>query len=358
MTSTPLENLEAHILRFVCEVETPLRLYAHKGSALRGAWVQALLSHACPQPWECAGASCLLPHGCPIAALVGPADEVGERGRDVPRPYVLEPPLDSRIEYAPGDTLEWRMVLFGRAVEWFPYVIMATRFMGEAGLGVAAQSSGERPGTRSSSNGARDKGRFWLREIWAVNPLGGVQQRLYAHGERDVELPGLPITAEQVTARARRLPADHITLNIKTPLRLGQDRQDSGERRLVHAAPPFETLIRRLDGRLRDLTTHYTTTTVAVHPASAQENPPELYPEWPRLDIEKARGIAAAGKLEWLDLQRYSSRQERRLPMGGLRGRVQYTGDLEPFLPLLVWGQFAHVGKYAVMGNGGYDICI
>ena len=154
-----LTNFEAHMLRLVCEVETPLRLHLHKGSALRGAWVEALLSRACPQPWACAGASCRMPQGCPIAAIVGPADEVGERGRDVPRPYVVEPALDSRTDYAPGETLEWRIALFGKATEWFPYVVMATLVMGERGVG-----------------GGR--GRFRLREVWSENPLSGAQARL------------------------------------------------------------------------------------------------------------------------------------------------------------------------------------
>ena len=79
MISTPLQSLEAHLLRFVCEVETPLRLFTHKGSALRGAWVEALMSRACPQPRACGGAACMMPQGCPIAALVGPAEEGRER---------------------------------------------------------------------------------------------------------------------------------------------------------------------------------------------------------------------------------------------------------------------------------------
>lgn len=335
MTSdTPLQHLEAHLLRFVCEVETPLRLHAHKGSALRGAWAEALMSRACPQPWVCTGARCMMPHGCPIAALVGSSDEGGERGRDVPRPYVFEPPADSRTDYAPGDTLEWRMALFGRAVEWFPYVVVGVRLMGERGMGVPAGASG------------RARGTFRLREIWASNPLSGVQQRLYSSEDSQVQSPGLPITHEGMVAAASRLPTGRITLRFKTPLRLGQDRrQAQGERKLTHDLPPFHTLVQRLDGRLRDLAGYYSRGTEA---GAGQE--------WPRLDMEKARSVTAQGQVEWLDLQRYSSRQERRLPMGGLRGRVTYTGDLGPFLPLLVWGQIAHVGKYAVMGNGGYEI--
>ncbi len=379
-------TLQAHILRFVCRVETPIRLHAHKGSALRGAWAEALMSRTCPQPWVCRDRGCILPHGCAIAVLVGPANEGSVRGRDVPRPYVIEPPLDSHTEYAPGDTLEWRMVLFGRAVEWFPYVVVAVKTMGERGIGVGAGGQPEPParakmptdptvGTRANMDRDRSgyrgdrggdigrgqmmnrgRGQFSLREIWEVNPLSGLQQRLYTGEHNRVLAPAAPLTHEQVVQAAKALPADRITLHFRTPLRLGQDVYETGgERRLVHEAPPFHTLVHRLDGRLRDLTTFYGHHLIPVEHAGGNEG---REGRWPALNMDLARAVSVQGHMEWLDLHRYSSRKERRLPMGGLVGRATYTGDLGPFLPLLVWGQFTHVGKYAVMGNGWYEIDI
>jgi hypothetical protein len=40
------------------------------------------------------------------------------------------------------------------------------------------------------------------------------------------------------------------------------------------------------------------------------------------------------------------------LPMSGLVGSVVLAGELEPFLPWLVWASLTHVGKDAAMGNG------
>jgi hypothetical protein len=42
--------------------------------------------------------------------------------------------------------------------------------------------------------------------------------------------------------------------------------------------------------------------------------------------------------------------------MGGFVGEVTYEGELEEFLPLLILGQYTHIGKYAVWGNGWYEI--
>jgi hypothetical protein len=42
--------------------------------------------------------------------------------------------------------------------------------------------------------------------------------------------------------------------------------------------------------------------------------------------------------------------------MGGFVGEVTYEGDLQEFLPLLILSQYAHLGKYAVWGNGQYEV--
>ncbi|MDQ4062432.1 MAG: CRISPR system precrRNA processing endoribonuclease RAMP protein Cas6 [Actinomycetota bacterium] len=42
--------------------------------------------------------------------------------------------------------------------------------------------------------------------------------------------------------------------------------------------------------------------------------------------------------------------------MEGVVGNVEYAGPVEKFLPLLVMGQLAHVGKRAVFGLGRYRL--
>ena len=53
----------------------------------------------------------------------------------VPRPFVIEPPLDRRGTFGPGDRLEFGLVLIGRAIAYLPYFILAFRELGQAGLG-------------------------------------------------------------------------------------------------------------------------------------------------------------------------------------------------------------------------------
>lgn len=73
--------------------------------------------------------------------------------------------------------------------------------------------------------------------------------------------------------------------------------------------------------------------------------------------IERARAVRLVeDRTRWEDWTRYSSRQDRRMTLGGLVGHAVYEGDLAPFWPFLVFGQWTHVGKNATFGLGRYEI--
>ena len=52
----------------------------------------------------------------------------------------------------------------------------------------------------------------------------------------------------------------------------------------------------------------------------------------------------AEARTRWVDWERYSSRQDTRMKLGGFVGEVVYEGNLAPFLPYLVLGEMLHVG--------------
>lgn len=315
--------LTTHHLEFTAVAATPLELDAQAGAQVRGALVEALWGRFCANQAAPSCAACPLLRVCPVAALVAPMREEGETGGEQrPRPYVVRPP-DAPRRYEPGETLRFQLGLFGPAALLFPYVVMAAQAVEEGGIG-----------RRLSENGGR-RGALRLSQIAAINPLGASRQLLYSYDQRQVQSPGLPVSAAEVAVAAETLPTDRLTLHLLSPLRLIERGQ------LMHtfALRPF---VQRLKERLDQL-------------ASAYGEGLAL----PRLDFD---ALAGAVRIEndvtrWVDIVNYSSRQRRGLPLGGLVGAVTLVGDLPLALrELLIWGSLVHVGKNCVKGDGWYRI--
>jgi hypothetical protein len=324
--------LTAHHLELGLEALTAVELNEHQGAALRGALYYGL-RRFCAQQHLASCVECTLTAACPVATLVSTLDLQAERGRDLPRPYVIDPPLDGKMRLEPGETLAFGLTLFSRALQLFPYVLLALRRLEETGLGRRILAAGGQ------------RGRMRLRQAAATNPLTGARQAVLNAGEQMVQVPDVPITHQQVLAAASRWPGGQLALDFLTPTRL----VDQG--RLVKT-PEFGPLFHRLCQRLADLEREFATEEGTDASNSGMPPREELY----RL-VGLARQVRLVqDETEWIELQSYSARQRRPTPISGFAGRAVYEGELAPFLPWLIWGQVAHVGKDAVKGNGWYVI--
>jgi len=123
---------------------------------------------------------------------------------------------------------------------------------------------------------------------------------------------------------------------------LSHTRLVAGDRLVKPDSFEFPALLGRLLERLDALFTRY------------GGAPPDF--DAPALLKAAQRVRLAERKLVWRELFRASGRHGRMVPMGGLLGEVVLEGELEPFLPWLVWGSLTHVGKDAAMGNGRYRL--
>lgn len=324
-----MEEFTAHRLRFRLEVQTPIELNPHKGSAIRGALYHALRGSRNPRGWQgfCFNkeapscAECPLVATCPVAFLVSTLAPGSRWGRDRPRPYTVEPPLEAKTHYEPGETLEFGLTMFARALDLFPYVILAIQGLERGGLGKRLQENRRRRGT------------FRVLGAWAVNPLSGQEHPVVREGETTVQVPDVPITHQQVMQEARegnRMDGV-LTLHFLTPTRI----VDQGK---LLKRPDFRPLFMRLLGRLADLSREYSSTPLEV--------------DWAVMK-EAARQVELVeNRTRWVELESYSTRRRRSTQIGGLVGSATYAGDFRPFLPWLLWGQFTHVGKNAVKGDG------
>jgi hypothetical protein len=327
-----MDHFTAHRLQFDVEVREPLELNAHQGSALRGALFHALRGRFCTNPVAAECRFCPLNAACPVCTLVSTLRPDSDRGADVPRPYTIQPPLaaadgaDDVVRYEPGQAFSFGLTLFAQALQLFPYVVMAVHGLEDGGLG-----------RKVAGNGGR-RGRFTVRQVTAHNPLTGACCEVLRAGERQVTVPDTPITHAQVLALAEAARPRRVTLDFLTPTRLVQREQLVKPGELT-----FRVVLQRLLDRLERLSADFSDTPLRVDF---------------RALLGQADGVRlAANATRWVELSSYSTRQARATPIGGLVGMAVFeANDFAPFLPWLVWGQFAHVGKDAVKGNGWYRL--
>ncbi|MCB0194569.1 MAG: CRISPR system precrRNA processing endoribonuclease RAMP protein Cas6 [Anaerolineae bacterium] len=321
MTMIPLpEQFKLAQYRLTLKALEPLHLPEFKGSALRGGFGHTFKRLVCAQPDACDKA-CRLNNRCPYGYIFEtspPADsEVLRNFREVPRAFVIQPASDRRTEIAAGEQLVFHLTLVGQGIQYLPYFIAVFRELGYQGFG-------------------RSRGRYRLQTVEAVSAIDRNVEPIYQADDDAIHNASFPLTGLDIEAYARQWSGDRLRLNFVTPTRLKH------RGRWIEDGPPFEVLVKTLLGRVSSLSYFHCG---------------QLFEADFRGLIDRAATVAIeASDTRWQDWSRFSGRQKRRIEMGGLAGCVTYAGDVAPYLPLLALGQFIHVGKGTVFGNGQYRI--
>ena len=267
---------------------------------MRGAFGARLRRLSCPSATaSCDG--CESRESCPYGYIFEtPVPRGTERLRthqDIPRPFVIQVPPPGVLRLSTGDELALHLVLFGRALDYLPHVAQA---FGQ--IERLAQDPADGPG-----------GNVRLEEFAADGNGQG------AHKGWDSPAP-LPTD-----------PANAIRVDFLTMTRL---KHDGGYVR----RPEFHVLVRNLLRRAANL--------LYFHGGG------DLGVDFRAL-IEKARCVSLTNdSTRWVDWSRYSRRQDMTMDLTGFLGQVRYAGDVDPFLPLLRFGEYCHVGKNATLGLG------
>jgi hypothetical protein len=326
----------AHCLHFEIQAREPMLLHAYMGSALRGMFYRAMLALSGLVRDPATGELQFLPND-PVQYLLSSLDEENERGRDIPRPYTIEPPTDAKMGTGtervlqPGERFSFGMTLYARAMEIFPYVILAMKQAEEMGIGRRLSAPGER----------LERGRFNLAHVWCSNPFTGERQEVYAGGQDLVSVPDLGMTHEQVLS-APCPQGRTLALEFLTPVTLRANQQPV-------TTPQFNVLIHRLLERLSGISTHFASAPLACLPTDRMA-------KIALLQQADAVHLTYDGT-HWISLNGYSARQRKPTALSGFAGVAIYdVPDLASFWPLLRWGQIIHAGKHAVKGNGMFRI--
>lgn len=322
-----MNGIVIYHLVFTVEVITPLQLEAYPGSALRGGLYNAIWHRFCTNKAAPSCAACPLHTFCPVSALVAPLRDEHVRGRDIPRPYVIDPPSGPARRYEAGETFQFALTLFGTIINLLPYILLASEVLETAGLG------------RRSEEHRWQRGTFKIKHVEATHPFTGEHERLYEWGKTLVQAPLLAVSAADVQARAAGLSPERVTLHLLTPLRLIQYE------RLVRQ-PAFTPLVHRLLERLLALNAAYAT----------READSLTREEQTRLLVQADHVACPEDHTSWYQMESHSRRLKRNTFTSGLLGEVTFAGDLAPFRELLVWGELIHAGKNAVKGSGWYQL--
>jgi hypothetical protein len=294
------------------EAEAPYVVRGYRGSAWRGVFGRALKNLVCiSEDGECgrchARESCAYPYlfetePRPEACAPSSVDRA-------PHPYVIcAEPCWAPREVC-GETVE--ITLFGFGVEHWADVVRALRRAAEQGMGA------ERVRLRLAAAEQGSAGR----QAWQAAMSGS----------------GVLVAAPARTPEAPPMP-ERVRVRLATPLRVRRDNDLLAPERLG-----FDEFAAAVLRRLALLSRFHTERAWRLDHAGL---------------TALARGAAVAERaLGWQEWARYSTRQQRRIPMGGVMGwLVVETRGLEPLWPLLWLGQWTHAGRGAVMGLGRYEL--
>lgn len=280
------------------------------GSTLRGVLGTALRKVTCSQQrWECT--QCALAGGCAFPKLFSPTDH---RGQAVPPPYFFQFPDLRQTEVPRGGQLLFDMSLTGRATELAVYMIAAMAQVEQLGLG-------------------RGRSKARLVGVDTITPDGAV-----------------PVYRYPSVLLASMVPA---TLGDLVPAAVAGAGWDSQTNRVVVS---FLTMTRLIsDGRLQgrpefELVIRATLRRVVALVNS--EGGGRLDLDFQGVVKEASRVTIIEDQTRWQDWERYSSRQDTRMRLGGLLGHAVYAGWLQPFASLLTLAELVHVGKNVAFGLG------
>ena len=306
-----MNSLAVARYQFNFEVQDALHLNFYSGSMLRGVFGHALRHLACMTKMpDCK--ICPLYRSCPYPEVFEtppPEHHPLQDFSQIPPPYVIEPPPLGDKVYRSGETLSFSMVLMGRAIQQLPLIIFAWQRAFARGV-------------------SKSESRAKLVDV-IFEPNQAQQKIVFTASETDTVKEHLSFIHTQTHSN------DTLTLEVLTPLRIQQKGR---------------VLSKDMQGRdfIMSLVRRY---------YLLEEFHGEDYqsPNFSEL-AEHARAVNCETNFTWCSWDRYSNRQQQKITMGGVLGEITLTGELEPFLPLLHFGQWLHVGNKTSFGMGNYAI--
>lgn len=290
------------------------------GSSFRGLMGHTLKNIGCAtRPGIGGCVQCEIPWGCTYGYLFETVAPLGveplDGGDEVPRPFVLDPPVGNRV-LQPGERFETGLTIFGGGLRFLAHFMYCFEEMGRRGLGQVPARFRVLTCSVLRHDGRREP--FFQ---------GGVPHGYMA------ETPEADLLSH--LAEASTEPWRGVELDFLTPTRVVH------RGRAVYD-PPFHVIVRGLLRRIDAIARLHAGMTLDVDYRSL---------------IDLAEQVETVESTACIyDWERRSNRQGRNLKVTGFVGRVRYGDGAAAFLPLLQAGLVCHVGKSTTFGMGRYDL--
>lgn len=286
-----------------------------KGSMIRGALGHSLKKIICAVR-EKYCARCLLFQSCPYANIFEFQPTQGSEARQSsrPHPYVIQWTAGN-TQVSENEEFTFSLLLFGEANQYLPHFVYAIEQMGATGFG------------------RRNRGHRHPFDLTKVSCEG---ETIFSKEQR--QLPKIfPVKELVIGSPSQDKAAFEVQIDFKTPLRA----KDKG---VYLRELDFLTLTRILIRRAKSLCLEF----------SAE---PPNFDERQLLELSK-QVETSESTLSWREQMRYSTRHQEEQFLGGMQGKVRFSGDLTAFLPLLEFGKHVHIGKATSFGLGMFDYTI
>ncbi len=306
-------NIDYRSFLFSLLAKDVILLPSYKGSALRGGFGNAFRRVVCAlRKNDCS--DCILKEKCVYSYVFEtppPSDtKMMTKYTNAPHPFIIEPPLDKRHAYKPGDEIIFGLTLIGRAMDYLPYFVYTFDELGKMGIG-------------------KGRGNYELKEVSCDG------KSIYNSVNKQL-LFNAPQPPLKIRGGAEGGGVMSLTLNFLTPSRIIYDGH-------LTLDLEFHILVRQLLRRISLLYYFHCNGDTSSWDFKGM--------------IEKAKEVKVVKRdLRWYDWERYSARQDTRMKMGGFMGEIAFEGEIGPFLPLLEAGEILHVGKGTGFGLGRFKI--
>jgi hypothetical protein len=224
-----MKNLPFCRFRFILMPQGPLRLPEESaGTILRGAFGMALRKMVCVFPTRQRCMDCPLRSKCAYGIIFDPSPpsgaEILRRNLNIPRPFVIHPPLKGGKDVERGGGLSFHLTLIGSARAYWPHVFLSIQSLGEMGLGPL-------------------RVKFAINQVTLENPASLESISVYQYEEHTLRNEQLVVSIDEL---ARRFPYNRerrYALEFLSPTVIKSDER-------IVSRPAFSDIVKRLRDRV------------------------------------------------------------------------------------------------------------